>query len=109
MRCLTDLDHSNSKQKRREQRARTHERCKNYSVELRAQNRNLRSVVEFHYEVAAVAGFHYEIYRPAATQSDWSTSLSCGLILIINGKFSDRNSLRIYYHEIQKFSQNNRF
>ena len=28
-----------------------------------------------------MAGFHYEIYRPAATQPDWSTSLSCGLIL----------------------------
>ena len=26
-----------------------------------------------------MAGFHYEIYRPAATQPDWSTSLSCGL------------------------------
>ena len=49
----------------------------NYSVELRAQNRNLRRVVGVHYEVAAVAGFHYEIYGPAATQPDWSTSLSC--------------------------------
>ena len=80
MRCLTDLDHSISKQKRRERRAKTRERCKKYSVELRAQNRNMRHVVGFHYEVAAVAGFHYEIYRPAATQPDWSTSLSCGLI-----------------------------
>ena len=26
-----------------------------------------------------MAGFHYEIYRPAATQPGWSTSLSCGL------------------------------
>ena len=26
-----------------------------------------------------MAGFHYEIYRPAATQPDWSTALSCGL------------------------------
>ena len=83
MRCLTDLDHSNSKQKRRERRARTRERCKNYSVELRAQNRNLRRVVGFHYEVAAVAGFHYEKYGPAATQLDWSTALSCGLIIFM--------------------------
>ena len=35
--------------------------------------------------VAAVVGFHYELYRPAATQPDWSTSLSCGLITKIIG------------------------
>ena len=76
MHCPTDLDNSNSKQ-----RAGTHERYKNYSVELRAQNCkcNLRLVAGFHYEVAAVAGFHYELKRPAATQPDRSTLLSCGL------------------------------
>ena len=61
MRCLTDLDHSNSEQRRRDPRARTRERCKNCSVNLRARNRNLRRVAGCHYEVAAVAGFHYEI------------------------------------------------
>ena len=30
-----------------------------------------------------MARFHYELYRPAAMQPDWSTSLSCGLIIII--------------------------
>ena len=70
MRCLTDLDHSNSKQKLRERDTRA---LLKYSAELRAQNHNLRRVVGFHYEVAAVVGFHYEIYRPAATQPDWST------------------------------------
>ena len=100
MRCLTDLDHSNSKQKRRERRARTRERCKNYSVELRAQNRNLRRVVGFHYEVAAVAGFHYEKYGPAATQLDWSTALSCGLNI---GYTMKRRAIRDLNHRGNRY------
>ena len=60
MRCLTDLDYSNSKQKRRDRRGRTRERCKNYSVELRARIRNLRRMAGCRYRLAAVAGCHYE-------------------------------------------------
>ena len=35
-------------------------------------------MVGFDYEVVAVAQFHYELKRPAAMQTDWSTLLSCG-------------------------------
>ena len=80
MRCLTDLDYSNSKQKRRDRRGRTRERCKNYSVELRARIRNLRRVAGFHYRVAVVAGFHYPFQyespagKPRGNNSDLTSN-----------------------------------
>ena len=42
-----------------------------------------------------MAGFHYEIYRPSATQPDWSTSLSCGLNIYIYGAIG---ALKIAIH-----------